>query len=163
MPFPFEVPFQTVQEDLDTYVDSIFSCLQSEFMTLPKGPGFIEYPIFEQAYEKLKKATGGFRNLSAELVLKTVYETPVSFIVLRTILGFTPPEWAYVAEERKGVEITQGAIRTLDRKVRMEPLSPLKGNGTVTTARIRALVETACEIINEGAPTTSADKLHREL
>lgn len=161
MPFPFEVSFQNVQTNLDTYVDSIFSCLQSEFMTLPKGPGFIEYPIFEQGYEKLKKATAGFRNLSPDIVLKTVYETPVSFIVLRTILGFTPPEWAYVSEERKGIEITQGAIRTLDRKVRMEPLSPLKGNGNVTIARIRALVETACEILNEGAPDTPADKLHR--
>ena len=147
MPFPFEVPFQNVQANLDTYVDSIFSCLQSEFMTLPKGPGFIEYPIFEQGYEKLKKATAGFRNLSPDVVLKTVYEIPVSFIVLRTILGFTPPEWAYVAEERKGIEITQGAIRTLDRKVRMEPLSPLKGNGKVTKDRIRVLIETACEIM----------------
>ncbi|MHB8368878.1 MAG: hypothetical protein ACYDBP_04195 [Leptospirales bacterium] len=161
MPFPFEVPFKVVQADLDAYVDSIFSCLQSEFLILPKGPGFLEYPVFEQGYEALKKATGGFRNLSAELVLKTVYETPVSFIVLRTILGFTPPEWAYVAEERKGVEITQGAIRTLDRKVRMEPQSPLRGNGTVTADRIRALVETACEILAEGSPIAPADKLHR--
>lgn len=161
MPFPFEVPFEIVQADLDTYVDSIFSCLQSEFIALPKGPGFIEYPIFEQGYEALKKATGGFRNLSAELVLKTVYETPVSFIVLRTILGFTPPEWAYVAEERKGVEITQGAIRALDRKVRMEPQSPLRNNGTVTSDRIRALIETACDLLKEGIPTTPSDKLHR--
>ena len=161
MPFPFEVPFKIVQADLDTYVDSIFSCLQSEFITLPKGPGFIEYPIFEQGYEALKKATGGFRNLSAELVLKTVYETPVSFIVLRTILGFTPPEWAYVAEERKGVEITQGAIRTLDRKVRMEPQSPLRGNGTITSDRIRALIETACDLLKEGVSATPSDKLHR--
>ena len=161
MSFPFEIPFETVQADLDAYVDSIFACLQSEFMILPKGPGFLEYPIFEQGYEALKKATGGFRNLSPDLLLKTVYSTPISFIVLRTILGFTPPEWAYVAKERKGVDISQGAIRTLDRKVRIEPLSPLHGNGTITTDRIRALIETACDILSEGAPTTSSDRLHR--
>ncbi|MHB1287486.1 MAG: hypothetical protein ACYCYP_13220 [Leptospirales bacterium] len=93
--------------------------------------------------------------------MKTVYSAPVSFIVLRTILGFTPPEWAYVAKERKGVDITQGSIRTLDRKVRTGPLSPLRGNGTITTDRIRALIETACDILSEGAPPTSSDRLHR--
>ena len=46
MPFPFEVPFDDVEDNLDTYVTEIFSCLQSEFLTLPKGPGFVEYSAF---------------------------------------------------------------------------------------------------------------------
>ena len=54
MPFPFEVPFSEIQESPDVYVASVFSCLESEFMTMPKGPGFVEYPIFQQAYEALK-------------------------------------------------------------------------------------------------------------
>ena len=65
MPFPFEVPFKRVQADLDTYVNEVFGALHSEFLTLPKGQGFIEYPVFEQGYEALKRVTGGFRNLSA--------------------------------------------------------------------------------------------------
>ena len=31
--------------------------------TLPKGPGFIEYPVFERGYEALKRATRDFRVL----------------------------------------------------------------------------------------------------
>jgi len=64
MPFPFEVPFAKINEDLDTYVDAIFGALSSEFLTLPKGNGFIEYPVFEQGYEALKRTTGDFRDIS---------------------------------------------------------------------------------------------------
>lgn len=51
---PFEVSFEEVKSDLDIYVSSVFSCLESEFMVMPKGPGFVEYPAFEQGYEALK-------------------------------------------------------------------------------------------------------------
>ena len=64
MPFPFEVPFEQVQADLDAYVDAVFGALQSEFLAMPKGEGFVEYPVFEQGYEALKRATGNFRDLS---------------------------------------------------------------------------------------------------
>ena len=109
MPFPFEVPFGQVEADLDTYVDAIFACLQSEFLTLPKGEGFVEYPVFEQGYEELKRVTGDFRDAPPETVLEAIYRVPMAFIVLRTILGFTPPEWAYVARQRTGIELTQSA------------------------------------------------------
>ena len=64
MSFPFEVRFAQVQENLDTYVDVVFETLRSEFLTMPKGEGFVEYPVFEQGYEALKQVTKGFRNLS---------------------------------------------------------------------------------------------------
>ena len=57
MPFPFEVPFEELTAGLDTYVDAIFGALRSEFLTLPKGDGFVEYPVFEQGYEALKRTT----------------------------------------------------------------------------------------------------------
>ena len=116
MPFPFEVPFAELDANLDTYVDAIFGALSSEFLTLPKGNGFIEYPVFEQGYEALKRTTGDFRDMSAEPVIELILKVPVAFIVLRSMLGFTPPEWAYVATQRSGVEVPQGAARTLDRK-----------------------------------------------
>ncbi len=161
MPFPFEVPFDEVEGILDTYIDEIFSCLQSEFLTLPKGPGFVEYPIFERGYEALKRVTGDFRDLSPEPVIGAVYEVPVALIVLRTVLGFTPPEWAYVATQRTNVQITQGAVRTIDRKIRMAPDTPLRNSGGVTDNRIRALVTTACQILTEGAPEEPDEVLHR--
>ena len=43
MQLPFEVPFDVVEANLDSYVEAVFEGLQSEFLTLPKGPGFIEY------------------------------------------------------------------------------------------------------------------------
>lgn len=92
MPLPFELPFEQVEAELDTCVDEVFSALQSEFLTLPRGEGFIEYPIFEQGYEALKRATHGFRNCTADTMTTAIYQTPVALIVLRAMLGFTPPE-----------------------------------------------------------------------
>ena len=100
MPFPFEVPFEDIADHLDAYVDEVFSALQSEFLTLPKGEGFIDYPVFEHGYEALKRTTGGFRTLEPEAVMQTVYQQPIALIVLRTMLGFTPPELAYVTTQR---------------------------------------------------------------
>ncbi len=153
MPFPFEVPFAEVRADLDTYVDAIFSALQSEFLTLPKGVGFVDYPLFEQGYEALKHSTGNFRNLSPQLVIETVYQIPVAFIVLRTMLGFTPPEWAYVASQHSGLDIPQGAVRSLDRTIRMNPTTPLRPKNGVGGERIHALVTAACDLLIEGVPT----------
>ncbi|MGO9470269.1 MAG: hypothetical protein ACLQVF_39740 [Isosphaeraceae bacterium] len=150
-----------MRSDLDTYVDAVFACLQSEFMTLPKGPGFVEYPVFEQGYEELKRATGNFREAPPAVVLDSICSVPVVFIVLRTVLGFTPPEWAYVTTQRTGVGVSQGAIRALDRKIRMAPLTALRSLGGVTDRRLCALVETACEILIEGAPDVPVDILHR--
>ncbi len=70
MPFPFEVPFEQVRAELDTYVDEVFGALQSEFLTLPKGAGFLEYPTFEQGYELLKRITNGFREVSADPIIQ---------------------------------------------------------------------------------------------
>ncbi len=151
MSFPFESPFEQVQADLDLYVDEVFGALHSEFLSLPKGKGFVDYPVFEQGYEALKRATGGFRNWTHEAVSGAVYQSPIVLIVLRAMLGFTPPEWAYVATQRTTVEVPQGAARTLDRTIRLKPLTPLRVNGGVTDKRIHALVETAVQLLVEGA------------
>ena len=62
MPFPFEVSFDELESDLDTYVDAVFGCLESDFLVMPKGEGFVEFPVFESGYEALKRGTGSFRN-----------------------------------------------------------------------------------------------------
>ncbi|MHB8908396.1 MAG: PDDEXK family nuclease [Syntrophales bacterium] len=158
--YPFELPYSEVQADLDTYVDAVFSCLESEFLVMPKGIGFIDYPVFEQGYEVLKHATGGFTFLDCKVLLQKTFEVPVVILVLRTMLGFTPPEWAYMATLQTGVEVSQGFVRTLDRKIRLSPLSSL-GEGKVTVKRVKALIDTACRLLQEGAPEVSSDKLHR--
>jgi hypothetical protein len=160
VPFPFEIPFEQLQADLDTYVDEVFDSLRSEFLTMPKGDGFVEYPVFEEGYEALKRATEGFRKLVPEVLTDTVSKVPITFVVLRAMLGFTPPEWAYVTSQRTGVQVPQGSARTLDRTVRLKPSTPLRTSGGVTTQRIRAMVETACELLSEGA-TDAPGVLHR--
>jgi hypothetical protein len=160
LPFPFEVPFDRLQTDLDTYVDEVFEALRSEFLTMPKGEGFVEYPVFEQGYEALKRVTEGFHKVAPGTVVETVYEVPITLVVLRAKLGFTPPEWAYVTSQRTGVEVPQGAARTLDRTVRLKPLTSMRAGGGVTAQRIRAMVETACQLLTEGA-TQAPGIIHR--
>ena len=58
MTFPFEVDFDEVRSNLDACVDVVFECLESEFLVMPKGAGFVEFPAFEAGYEALKRATG---------------------------------------------------------------------------------------------------------
>lgn len=89
-----------------------------------------------------------------------MFEVPISLVVIRAMLGFTPSEWAYVATQRTGVEVSQGFVRSLDRRVRMAPLAPLKSGG-VTAVRVKVLVETACRMLTEGAPVVSSEKIHR--
>lgn len=161
MPYPFEVPFAEVEANLDLYIDEVFGALQSEFLNLPKGAGFIDYSTFSRGYEELKAATRDFRDISTETIVATVYQTPISFIVLRTILGFTPPEWAYITTQRSGIEVSQGAARTLDRRIRMAPLMPLRLDNGVTSSRLRAMVDTACKLLTETPPKVSDDKLYR--
>ena len=91
MKYPFEVGPRELDTGMDAFVSVICDSLTSEFLELPKGAGFIEYDIFEQAYESLKKATSSFTQMTPALVVPAVLESPVSLVVLRTILGFTPP------------------------------------------------------------------------
>jgi hypothetical protein len=158
--FPFEVPFEEVRKNPEPYVSSVFSCLESEFMVLPKGPGFIEYATFERGYEALKKATSGFTNMLPDSVFSVTLSEPISIVVLRSMLGFTPPEWAYITTQRTGTQVTQGVARSLDRKVRIAPFTPLRPK-TVTASRLKALVQAACDLLTQGVPEVGAGKIHR--
>lgn len=158
--YPFEATLDDILKNPEPYIASVFSCLESEFLVMPKGQGYIEYSIFEQGYEKLKSATSGFRNMEPSRVLKAVVELPIALVVLRTMLGFTPPELAYLTGRHSGVDVTQGFIRSLDRKIRMYPRSPMNINGQ-SAERLRAAVETACRMLTEGPPEVADDVVHR--
>ncbi len=157
---PFEISFEELQVNLDHYVDMVFASLESDFLTMPKGPGFIEYPTFETGYETLKQATNGFHTFEAEIVCAALMNCPMIFIVLRTMLGFTPPEWAYMASSHTGIDISQGHARTLDRNIRLAPSTPLKPKSEMA-ARLKAMVETACSLLKNGIGQCAPDKLHR--
>ncbi len=158
--FPFEVTLEEILRDPENYVGSVFSCLESEFLVMPKGAGFVEYPVFERGYEALKAATDGFSMLDPDKVYPVTVSEPISIVVLRTMLGFTPPEWGYVTMQKTGVQVTQGFVRSLDRKVRMAPETELNTNG-VTKERLEVMVQTACQLLSAGAPEVDIDQLHR--
>ncbi len=157
---PFEVPFSEVLADPAPYIEAVLGCLASEFWVMPKGDGFVDYPTFDGGYEKLKQATKGFRDIATERVLSAVIECPISIVVLRSMLGFTPPEWAYITAQRKGIDIPQGYARSVDRNIRLQPLKPIDARA-VKSARFLALIGTACELLNESVPVVGPDKVHR--
>lgn len=158
--FPFEVSLEEILRDPESYVDAVFSCLESEFLVMPKGAGFVEYPVFERGYEALKAATTGFSMLDPDKIFPVAVSEPISIVVLRAMLGFTPPEWGYVTTQRTGVSVTQGFVRSLDRKVRMTPETELNTNG-VTKARLKAMIQTASQLLSAGVPDVEDDQLHR--
>ena len=158
--FSFEVPVEQVRANIDEYVSAIFSTLESEFLILLKGRGFIEYAVFEMGYEALKRGTSGFTSIAPPVIFDVASESPISLIVLRTMLGFTPSEWAYIATRRTGVEVSQSFARNFDRQIRMAPLKSLT-RARITVTRVKALIDVACQLLSEGALQVEADKVHR--
>jgi hypothetical protein len=160
MKFPFEVTPAEIEMKLDEFIDAVFSCLTSEFLVMPRGEGFVTFPIFETGYEALKQGTNGFSAMNDQAVFGVITKCPIAFVVLRAILGFTPPEWAYLATQATKTDISQGFIRTLDRKIRSKPMEPLRTTAE-SADRIRKLVTTACGLLMDGAPIVLSDRLHR--
>jgi hypothetical protein len=156
----FEADYQNLSDNIENYIDSVFSSLSSDFLIMPRGNGFIEYPAFEEGYETLKETTKGFVFLEPVSIYKKTIETPMIFIVLRTMLGFTPPEWAYIASCHGNIPVTQSQIRSLDRAIRLNHKSSLRLSGD-GEARLKVLVETACKLLFNGAPVVENGQLHR--
>lgn len=162
MPLRFSADFADSNLNFDPLIDEVFGELKSGFLELPKGAGFVEYPTFETGYQALKKVTVGFTVIHPAAVISTVYAMPITFIVLRSILGFTPSEWADVTTERKKVQVDQGAARTIDRNFRLSPVTAMKDRGGVVDNRIKAMVATACDLLQEGPSEVDRTKiLHR--
>jgi hypothetical protein len=128
---------------------------------MPRGQGFIDYATFERGYQALKRATADFEKVSAISVETAVAEAPIAFIVFRTILGFTPPEWAYITIETTSVPVDQSAARNIDRNMRLQPLTPRPLGTILTDQRIRAMIEAGVKILLEGAKPTVSTLLHR--
>jgi hypothetical protein len=163
MPSRFNIDYSRGGVNFDPLIDEVFDELKSAFLTMPRGAGFLDYPTFEAGYEALKRATKGFREVTTEVVIRAVYTTPVTFLVLRTILGFTPPEWAYVTTEQTGVRVDQGAARTLDRRLRLAGLVPMLDRGSMTDTRIKAMIAAAITLLEEGAGETDRTVLVHRL
>lgn len=65
MKYPFEVDFQEMIENMEPFISAVFSSLESDFLTMPRGRGFLEFSVFEKGYEALKLSTQGFQNIGS--------------------------------------------------------------------------------------------------
>lgn len=161
---PFEVDLGYLNAHLDELVDATFGDLQSQFLVLPKGPHFVEYSDFQEAYETLKRRTAGFEKFTQASVWSSLREDALCLLVLRTMLGVSPPEWADLARSDMGVDVPQNFARDLDTRCRLERqyfagLRP--GRNATALKRIGALLSVAVTYIRRGAPAGAANSVHR--
>lgn len=163
MPLRFDLDYNDPSLKFDALVDEVFGELQSSFLEMPRGEGFTDYATFEKGYQALKRSTNDFTNVTTATIEAAVNAVPVAFIVFRAILGFTPPEWAYVTAERTGVRVDQGAARTMDRSIRLRPLTPRLLGTTLADQRLRAMIQAGVETLVAGAGVApdNAALIHR--
>ena len=65
-----------------------------------------------------------------------------------------------ITSSNTDVPITQNQARTLDRAIRMNPLSPVKLSDEAHV-RLHALIKTACKLLIQEVPVVNSDQLHR--
>lgn len=159
-PYPFQIPPDYLESNLDALVDATVSSLSSFYLELPRGPHFLEYPSFRKAYEELRAATGEFRTLDRHSVREAVERNGLVLVVLRCIVGVSPPELADMAEERSGLTIEQGFARAQDQKAR-QGHELLQRASAGTEERLLALIDAACTAIEKGPATHSPLVIHR--
>ena len=158
--YPFEATAEVLAANVEYYVDSFISSLQSFFLVMPKGREFVDFFRFRQAYEVLKEGTASFEDFSTESVLAVVRQDPLVLVVLRTILGFSPPEFAYMTVVTTGVDVDQSSARRLDKRAR-EGRPLLFQTTPKTRQQVTALVRTAVQLIGQGVPTMGEGVIHR--
>ena len=158
--YPFQASPQQLKGNLDRYVDVTVDSLQSYYFVMPKSEKFLEFERFAAAYHVLAKHTKRFAAFSLEAVLAAIGEDPVVFVVLRSILGLSPPELAHLASERREIVIDQGYARGIDQRAR-EGNQVLGTDGSERRKRVQALVKTALAAIGEGMASHAGAGLHR--
>jgi hypothetical protein len=82
---------------IDEMVETTFGDLASQFMLLPRGASFVSFETFRDSYEQLRINTNGFATLTVERVWDALRANATSWLVVRSILGVSPPEWQDLA------------------------------------------------------------------
>ena len=157
---PFEATEEQLRAAVDRYIDTFIGGLQSFFELMPKGQAFVGLERFRRAYRTLRETTGNFRALTSETVLTAMRTDPLAFVVLRSILGVTPPELASLAQARLGTDVDQGTARRLDKRAR-EGADLLARAQPKTRRHIHDLVDAAVNLLKSGAPDVPDSVIHR--
>jgi len=149
---------------MEEMVSAVFADLQSQFLVLPKGSNFVDYADFQTAYEVLKRETSSFENFTETTVCAALRVDAMSFLVLRSILGLSPPEWADLARSDLGIDVPQNVARDLDSRVRRERdyYSRLdSGRNGKTKERVNALISVAVRYLTRPIDKVPEDTVHR--
>lgn len=158
----FNADYNDPSLSFDPLIDEVFDELNSSFIEMPRGDGFTDYETFEKGYQALKQCTNNFDSITEENVEAAIIYRPIAFVVFRAILGFTPPEWAYVTTELTDTKVDQNAARTIDRNIRMSPLTPrLPLQQNLSDKRMRAMIMAGVATLREGALRSSPNMVHR--
>ena len=160
---PYRVTPEAMEADLEYMVSVTFEDLTSQFMLLPRGEAFITYESFRDGYEALRMATGGFVSITPEDCWDALRRNALSFVVLRTILGVSPPEWQDITKEETNASFPSNVIRALEGKIRRDPayFSSRSGTTTLTKERVDQMLTAACAVINKGAIEAPENLIHR--
>lgn len=156
----FEATKEQLESNIEQYIDDFISGLQSFFMVMPKGKGFIDFHRFQKAYQVLRSRTNDFKEFSAENAVTAAEQDPLVLVILRTMLGFSPPEFAYMAELITGIKVDQSSARRIDKRAR-EGKSLFHRTQTKTQEQVKALIRTAVQLITQGAPKVGGEVIHR--
>lgn len=160
---PFEVEPGDIPSHIGELVQSTFDDLTSQFMLLPRGASFLEYSEFRSGYEALRKHTNGFTALDVDRCWTAVKQNAMAGIVLRTIIGVTPPEWQDLAKEETEEQFPNNWARGLDKHMKSDPGYFLTrgGSSELTVGRVTALFKAACDVLHEGASESQDGMIHR--
>lgn len=161
MPLRFSFDYTDRTHAFDPLIDEVFGELQSTFLEMPRGDGFTDDATFERGYQSLKRATNDFSDVTPRSVEAAVAAAPIAFVVFRSILGLSPPEWAYVTTERTGVSVEQGAARMLDKKARQNPLTARALGSTLADQQLRAMIQAGVQTLTGGAGANIPSLIHR--
>jgi hypothetical protein len=159
--YPFEVGSDYLATHIDEMVDGTFADIQSQFLIVPRGQNFIEFRSFQDAYEDLKQETDAFARFDDETVGRALKRNALVFVVVRTILGVSPPEWAELAKAERDVDVPQNVARQLDGRCRSEAKYFARDLSALSRRRIEALVSVAVEYVSKGAPSEVVGAVHR--
>ena len=158
--YSFEATSDQLEASIAFYVDSFIRGLQSFFVVVPKGGGFVEFERFQRAYKTLHERTSDFSEFSVACVSNALAQDPLVLVVLRTMLGLSPPELAHLATSATGVSIDQSNARRLDKRAR-DGKSLFARTSPRTRKQVEALVRTAVDLLAQGAPDLAGRLIHR--
>jgi len=148
---------------IDEMVEATFEDLTSQFMLLPRGNRFLTYDAFLAGYEALRISTDGFRDFDTAHIWDALRKNARALLVVRSILGVSPPEWQDLACELTNVEYKSNWTRTLDGNVKaaIDYFTAGAGRTTLSQTRVTGLLETAVAVIGAGAQKAPHGLMHR--